>query len=131
MNFQELISTQPYIAQLAIKYVEDSNGGNIFYLEPEERFIGNPMLNAIHGGIICGLLESASSLTLMLARETNSPPRLISQTTSFLGSASADKTLFVRTEITKSGKRILAVNARAYQDDADKLVAKASILFRP
>jgi acyl-coenzyme A thioesterase PaaI-like protein len=130
MKFEDLVKTQPYVEHLGLQLVSNDPSGLTFQLEPEERFIGNPMLRAFHGGIICSALECAMSLTLMLANSLKTPPQLINQTTSFLGSASADKPVVVRAEITKPGRRILAAHARAYQDDADVLVAKGSVLFR-
>ena len=130
MKFEDLIKNQPYVQHLGLQLVSNDSSGLMFRLEPEDRFIGNPMLRAFHGGIICSALECAMSLTVMLANSLEKPPQLINQTTSFLGSASADKSIIVQAEITKPGKRILAAHARAYQDDADVLVAKGSVLFR-
>ncbi len=130
MKFEDLIKSQPYVQHLGLQLVSNDSSGLMFRLEPEDRFIGNPMLRAFHGGILCSALECAMSLTAMLANDLETPPQLINQTTSFLGSASADKTVIVQAEITKPGKRILAAHARAYQDDADVLVAKGTVLFR-
>lgn len=130
MKFEDLIKSQPYVQHLGLQLVSNDSPGLMFRLEPEDRFIGNPMLRAFHGGIICSALECAMSLTVMLANTLERPPQLINQTTSFLGSASADKPIFVQAEITKPGKRILAAHARAYQDDETVLVAKGSVLFR-
>ncbi|MGK0224459.1 MAG: acyl-CoA thioesterase [Limisphaerales bacterium] len=130
MKFEDLIKSQPYVQHLGLQMVSNDSSGLMFRLEPEDRFIGNPMLRAFHGGILCSALECAMSLTVMLANNLETPPQLINQTTSFLGSASADKSVIVQAEITKQGKRILAAHARAYQDDADVLVAKGSVLFR-
>ncbi len=130
MKFEDLIKSQPYVQHLGLQLVSNDSSGLMFRLEPEERFIGNPMLRAFHGGILCSALECAMSLTVMLANNLEAPPQLINQTTSFLGSASADKAVIVQAEITKPGKRILAAHARAYQDDADVLVAKGTVLFR-
>ena len=130
MKFEDLAKSQPYVQHLGLQLVSSDSSALMFRLEPEDRFIGNPMLRAFHGGILCSALECAMSLTVMLANNLEAPPQLINQTTSFLGSASADKAVIVQAEITKPGKRILAAHARAYQDDADVLVAKGTVLFR-
>lgn len=130
MKFEDLITNQPYVEHLGLQLVSNDSHGLIFRLEAEDRFIGNPMLRAFHGGIICSALECAMSLTVMLSNNLETPPQLINQTTSFLGSASADKSIIVQAEITKPGKRILAAHARAHQDDTDVLVAKGSVLYR-
>ncbi len=127
MKFEDLTKNQPYVEHLGLQLVSHDL---LFRLEPEDRFIGNPMLRAFHGGIICSALDCAMSLTVMLANNLQAPPQLINQTTSFLGSATADKPINVLAEITKPGKRILAAHARAYQDNPDMLVAKGSVLYR-
>ena len=130
MTFEKAIQEVPYARQLGFEIVEHTEQGAIFELQPDERFIGNPMLRAFHGGVICGLMECAMSLTVMGAANLAEPPRLINQTTSFLGSASADEPVRIRTEMTKPGKRILGAYARAYQRSEEVLVAKCSSLFK-
>jgi len=130
MNVQKIISEIPYADQLGLKLVESNSQGLVFCLLPEERFIGNPVAEAFHGGVICGFMECSMSLTIMNLLKINKPPPLINQTTSFLGSASIKSPLYVQTEITKPGKRIVGAYARTYQDNKELLVAKSSSLFR-
>ena len=131
MKLDKAIQQIPYALKLGIEVSGEFDDGVEFELAPNERFIGNPMLRAFHGGIICGYMECAMSLTAMWLSNTEVPPRLVNQTTSFLGSASIDQPLKVRTELTKGGKRILGVFAKAYQGHPDaQLVAKCSSIFR-
>lgn len=131
MNVEKALTQIPYALYLGFELSGVFDDGVEFELAPDERFIGNPMLRAFHGGIICGYMECAMSLTVMSMSNADMPPRLVNQTTSFLGSASIDRPLKVRTELTKGGKRILGVFAKAYQeDDSAKLVAKCSSIFR-
>lgn len=130
MKMDTVIERIPYAQYLGISVLEEFSDGALFQLQPEERFIGNPMLRAFHGGIICGLMECALSLTAMRFNDLDDPPRLINQTTSYLGSATMESALNVRTELTKPGKRILGANARAFQASEQQLVAKCSTLFK-
>lgn len=131
MKLDKAIRQIPYALKLGIEVLGEFDDGVEFELAPNERFIGNPMLRAFHGGVICGYMECAMSLTAMSMSNTAVPPRLVNQTTSFLGSASIDQPLKVRTELTKGGKRILGVFAKAYQGHKDaQLVAKCSSIFR-
>lgn len=130
LSYEEIVANVPYAQQLGFKVVEEGGSGAEFELSPEERFIGNPMLRAFHGGIICGFMECTMSATVQRLVDVSSPVLLINQTTSFLGSANIDTPLRVRTELTKSGKRIIGVSARAYQASDTLYVAKCSALFR-
>ena len=123
-------SVIPYAADLGLQLLSISARGAEFELAPEERFMGNPLLRAFHGGVICGFMECAMSETVVRILEHDGPPRLINLTTSFLGSAQVDQPLRVKTEVTKAGRRFVGVYARSYQESVDLLVAKASALFR-
>ena len=120
----------PYALHLGVQLESTSAKGATFRIDADERFMGNPILRAFHGGVICGFIECAMSLTIMEEGESFRAPRLITLTTSFLGSASVDKPLRVCTEVTKAGGRIRGVTARSFQASQDVLVAKASALFR-
>ena len=131
MNLDDAIAHVPYALHLGIEVTRQLDNGVEFMLTPEERFVGNPMLRAFHGGIISGFMECAMSLTALSMTGIEIKPRLVNQTTSYLGRASIDHPLKVRTELTKGGKRILAVFAKAHQGGDDgQMVAKSSAIFR-
>ena len=130
MTPQVAINSIPYAKQLGIQVHEVLESGFVFRIEPEERFMGNPIIKAYHGGIICGLMDCAMAVTVMCNLGREEPPAIINQTTSYLGSAALHSSIFVRTEITKPGKRIIGASARAYQKGEEQLVAKCSSLFR-
>jgi acyl-coenzyme A thioesterase PaaI-like protein len=127
---QSAIDAIPYAEQLGIKLHDTLDSGFVFKLEPESRFMGNPAIEAFHGGIICGLMDCAMTVTIMCVLEKAEPPSIINQTTSYLGSASLQSPVYVRAEITKPGRRIVGAYARAYQDNEVHLVAKCSSLFK-
>lgn len=129
MNFLDS-ELSPYAQQLGLLLVEQSPDGMLFELPGNERFIGNPVLSAFHGGVICGAMNCGMMLTLMLLNKLDEQPELINQTTSFLGSTSTKQSIFIRTEVTKPGKRILGASCRAYQVSERKLIAKTSSLFK-
>ena len=130
MTPQEAINSIPYAVQLGIRLHENLENGCVFKIDPEQRFMGNPILEAYHGGILCGLMDCAMAVTIMSRLERAKPPAIINQTTSYLGSAALHSPISVRTEITKPGKRIIGAYARAYQTNEEQLVAKCSSLFK-
>ena len=124
------ISPIPYANDLGFRLLSISARGGEFELAPEERFMGNPLLRAFHGGVICGFMECAMSETVVQILGHDAQPRLINLTTSFLGSARVDQALRVETEVTKAGRRFVGVYARSCQGSVDRIIAKASALFR-
>ena len=129
-GYREIIESVPYALQLGVQIIDSNDSGALFELAPADRFIGNPMLRAFHGGIICGLMECSMAATVMRFTELKLPPSLITQTTSFLKSASVDLPVRVRTEMTKTEMRICGVSARAFQNEDGTYVAKCSSLYR-
>lgn len=120
----------PYAEQLGLRVVEQNSTGMLLELPAQARFVGNPVLSAFHGGVICGALNCSMLLTLLQLNNLDSQPNLIDQTTSFLGATTTEQSIFVRTEMTKPGKRILGASCRAFQKSERHLVAKSSALFK-
>lgn len=120
----------PYADQLGLRIIERSDATALFELPGAERFVGNPVLSAFHGGIICGAMSCCMLLQLMERHNLEVEPALVNQTTSFLGSTSTQQSIFIKTEITKPGKRILGASCRAFQNTESQLVAKTSALFK-
>ena len=120
----------PYAQQLGLQIVEQSGTEWLFELPGDERFVGNPVLSAFHGGVICGAMNSCMMITLMQLNHLSQQPELVNQTTSFLGATSTEQSIFIRTVLTKPGKRILSAYCRAFQESESQLVAKSSALFK-
>ena len=120
----------PYANQLGLRIIERASVELLLELPADERFVGNPVLSAFHGGVICGAMNCGMMLTLMELNGLDKQPDLINQTTSFLGSTSTERSIYIRTEVTKPGKRILGAYCRAFQESESQLIAKASALFK-
>ena len=90
--------------------------------------IGNPILPAIHGGTIGGLLETAAILKLLWMQETLRIPKTITITVDYLRSA-GPKDTYARAGVTKLGARVANVRVFAWQDDPARPVAGANANF--
>ena len=90
--------------------------------------IGNPILPAIHGGTIGGLLETTAILKLLWMQETLRIPKTITITVDYLRSAGPRDT-YARASVTKLGARVANVRAFAWQDDPARPVAGANANF--
>ena len=93
-----------------------------------QRIIGNPLLPAIHGGTIGGLLETTAILKLLWMQETVRIPKTITITVDYLRSAGAKDT-YARANVTKLGARVANVKVFAWQDDPARPVAGANANF--
>jgi len=88
------------------------------------RIIGNPVLPAIHGGMTGALLETAATVGVMRELGASAPPKPIGLTVNYLRSGRALDS-YANVSIVKQGRRVVAFEARAWQDDPEKLIASA------
>lgn len=97
-------------------------------LASSAHIIGNPMLPAIHGGVIGALLENTAVLQLLWSTDSAKLPKTITITIDYLRSAGPVDT-FARADVTKLGARVANVRAVAWQADPAKPVASANANF--
>ncbi len=87
------------------------------------RIIGNPILPAIHGGMTGAFLETTAIVGV--TRELGvSPPKPIGLTVNYLRSGRALDS-YANVSIVKQGRRIVAFEAQAWQDDRARPIASA------
>jgi len=88
-----------------------------------ESNIGNPVLPALHGGAISGLMEMAAIAQLFLAADEKAPlPKPIGINVDYLRKGHPKDT-YARAVIFKAGSRVANVHVRAWQDDRDHPIA--------
>lgn len=100
----------------------------ISVLPGDEKFIGNPVLPALHGGVIGAFLESAALVHLFATQEVTRVPKIINITVEYLRSAKPVET-YAEAVITKPGRRVANLRVEAWQGDRNKPVAAAHANF--
>jgi uncharacterized protein (TIGR00369 family) len=88
------------------------------------RIIGNPILPAIHGGITGAFLETMAIFGVTRELGVSAMPKPIGLTINYLRSGRALDT-HAKVSIVKQGRRIVAFEAQAWQDDPTKPIASA------
>lgn len=126
-DFSRLVDAVPYAKFLGIT-VDDRYGELIATLAYNPRNIGNPILPAIHGGVIGALLETTAIFHLLWQRESIQVPKIITITVDYLRSAGPVDT-HAKGFITKLGSRVANVRIEAWQTSPDKPVAMANANF--
>lgn len=93
-----------------------------------DRLIGNPLLPALHGGSTAALLELTAVAQVARLYPRLRLPRPINVTVAYLRSG---KPLDVRARarISKAGRRVAHVEARAWQENEDQPVATLAAHF--
>jgi uncharacterized protein (TIGR00369 family) len=109
----------PFARCLGIRIGED--GTLVMPFSP--KIIGNPILPAIHGGVTGAFLETTAIVGV--TRELGvSPPKPIGLTINYLRSGRALDS-YANVSIVKQGRRVVAFEAQAWQDDPAKPIASA------
>ena len=140
-----LVEDVPFVQFLGV-YFERCGDELTGVLPYSEKFIGNPQLPAIHGGVTAAFLEITSLITLSwtiflrdMNRNTNEIdnipvsgsrrlPKTIDFSVDYLRSGlSLDA--YARATISRSGRRYASVQVEAWQDTRQKLFAHATCHF--
>jgi acyl-coenzyme A thioesterase PaaI-like protein len=121
-------ANSPFARFLGIRVGEDGS----LVMPFSEKIIGNPILPAIHGGMTGAFLETAAILGVTRELGVLAPPKPIGLTINYLRSGRALDS-FARVSIVKQGRRVVAFEAQAWQDDPAKPIASAfgHLMLRP
>lgn len=93
-----------------------------FVLRFRPHIIGNPVLPALHGGVIGAFLETACLLELIWDVALDKLPKPIDISIDYLRSGRPVDT-YARAIITKRGRRVANVRAEAWQDERVRPIA--------
>jgi len=80
-----------------------------------QHIVGNPVLPAIHGGVLGAFMEMTALAQLLLTEGQARQPRVIDVSIEYLRSG-RPLTTYARAEIKKVGRRIANVHVEAWQD---------------
>ena len=116
-----LLDTVPYCRHLGIG--GELQEGRVRLTMPfAPHLVGNPMLPALHGGVIGSLLESAAIAQVMCDLGPGSKPRPVDITVDYLRSGRALQS-YAQARIAKQGRRVVNVHAEIWQEDESKPIA--------
>jgi uncharacterized protein (TIGR00369 family) len=113
-------ANSPFARCLGIRIGED--GTLVMPFSP--KIIGNPMLPAIHGGMTGAFLETTAIVGVTHELGVLAPPKPIGLTINYLRSGRALDS-YARVSIVKQGRRVVAFEAQAWQDDPARPIASA------
>ncbi len=122
-DFDRVARAIPYLSFLGVS-VRHQDEGLLFTLAYRERNIGNPVLPALHGGVVGAFLESAATLELLWAVELTALPKVVNLQIDYLRPGGPRDT-HARAEVTRQGARVATVWASAWQRSPDRPIATA------
>jgi uncharacterized protein (TIGR00369 family) len=119
------LGLSPYVDFLAIERLTPAGnepGEDMLFKMPfRPDLIGNPVLPALHGGVVAGFAETAAVLHLVYSNALlrDAPPRGIDFAIDYLRSAKPIDT-WARCTTVRQGNRVALVQVHVWQDDPSR-----------
>lgn len=111
----------PYARFLGIR--AELKGDELTLILPySEHLIGNPMLPALHGGVVGALMEVTALTQLAIASKSERFPKTIDISIDYLRSGRPVDT-YARARVVKLGRRVANVQAEAWQGERTQPIA--------
>lgn len=123
-----VLGQSPYVDFLGVERQVSTDGqeGDVFRMPFKPELIGNPVLPALHGGVVAGFAETAALLHLMFTNphHDGSAPRGVDFAIDYLRSAKPIDT-FARCTTVRQGSRVALVQVTVWQDDPARPIVSA------
>ena len=126
-DFQPLVNQIPYAQLIGLKF-QRFGQDVLFHLPKNPDNIGNPILPAIHGGVIGGFMELSASLHLMMTMNTPALPKMIDFSLDYLRAGRHQDT-FAECQVWRQGSRVANVAITAWQTERTSPIATARAHF--
>ncbi|BES71777.1 PaaI family thioesterase [Marinobacter nanhaiticus D15-8W] len=126
-DFSRLLSSIPYAETIGLAC--DRFGDDlIFRLPRKAENLGNPILPAIHGGVIGGFMELSAAIYLMMSQDALRMPRIVDFSLDYLR-AGLDRETYAECRLTRQGNRVANVQVTAWQKSRTQPIATARAHF--
>jgi len=126
-DFQTLVENIPYAQLIGLEFQRFGNDV-LFTLPKNEDNIGNPILPAIHGGVIGGFMELSAVMHLLMKTGTNKMPKIVDFSLDYLRAGRHQDT-FAECQVWRQGNRVANVSINAWQTDRNNPIATARAHF--
>jgi acyl-coenzyme A thioesterase PaaI-like protein len=127
-DYASLLHLLPYAKLIG---VECSRVGDelLFRLPANKDNIGNPLLPAIHGGVIAGFMELSAALHLLIFTGSPGVPKIIDFSLDYLRAGQFRDT-WARCQVCRQGRRVANVAITAWQTTQAEPIATARAHFK-
>lgn len=112
-DYRPLLALIPYGGLIGIE-CERQGDDLLFRLPANQDNIGNPLLPAIHGGVIAGFMELSAALYLLIFSESASIPKIIDFSIDYLRAGHFRDT-YAQCQLWRQGRRVTNVAITAWQ----------------
>jgi len=100
----------------------------VFKMDPLPSNMGNPVLPALHGGVIAGFMETAATLNMMMRLDVIQVPKIIDLAVDYLRSGAMKET-YAACILNRQGRRVASVQVLVWQKNRENPIASARVHF--
>ncbi|EAT13223.1 PaaI family thioesterase [Bermanella marisrubri] len=127
-DYDPVVGAIPYANLIGLEFQRFGNDV-IFKLPNNEDNVGNPILPAVHGGVVGGFMELSAALHLLMMLDTPAMPKIVDFSLDYLRAARGGKDTFAECQVIRQGSRVANVIINAWQNKRDEAVATARAHF--
>lgn len=121
-----LIRYPPFHAWLGVHAVETGPGRAVLRIPPNEDHVGNPLVPAVHGGIVAALIDLAGGAALFVDLQIPTPT--IDMRVDYLRPAIAGKAIVAEARVKSLGRTVAFVDVDVTDEDG-RLVAQGRCTY--
>ena len=126
-DFGPLVESIPYAQLIGLEF-QRFGDDVIFKLPFHPDNVGNPVLPAIHGGVLGGFMELSASIHLMMFMDTPLLPKIVDFSLDYLRAGRSLDT-YAECQVWRQGSRVANVAINAWQTSRDNPIATARAHF--
>ncbi len=127
-EYQSVLQAIPY-AQLIGMDFQKFGQDVIFKLPDNVNNIGNPILPAVHGGVVGGFMEMSAAMHLLMFLDTPTMPKIVDFSLDYLRAVKGGRDTFAECQVVRQGSRVANVIINAWQTRREEAVATARAHF--
>ena len=127
-DYHTVLQAIPY-AQLIGMDFQKFGQDVIFKLPDNINNIGNPILPAVHGGVVGGFMEMSAAMHLLMFLDTPTMPKIVDFSLDYLRAVKGGRDTFAECQVVRQGSRVANVIINAWQTRREEAVATARAHF--
>ena len=127
-NYRPVVDAIPYAQLIGLDFQRFGNDV-IFKLPDNPDNIGNPILPAVHGGVVGGFMELSAAIHLVMMLDTPAMPKIVDFSLDYLRAVRGGRDTFAECQVIRQGSRVANVIINAWQTKREEAVATARAHF--
>ena len=127
-DYRPVVDAIPYAKLIGLEFQRFGNDV-IFRLPDNADNIGNPILPAVHGGVVGGFMELSAAIHLVMMLDTPAMPKIVDFSLDYLRAVRGGRDTFVECQVIRQGSRVANVIINAWQTKREEAVATARAHF--